>query len=390
MALEMGKPLAAGRAEIEKCIQLCHIAVEQFDHWDSLLRSQGQNLDSVRGGARYEVSWSPSGVSLGIMPWNFPFWQIFRMAVPSLLAGNSVVMKPAEPTSGTGLLLESIFQKIFPPNLFRTVLFSNDQLEKVVAHRKVSTVTFTGSTLAGSRIAEICGKHLKKCVLELGGNDPYIVAQSADLKKAAEVCARARLVNSGQSCVAAKRFYVHREVFAEFQRRLIQEVQFYSSGDPFDESTHLGPVCADKYKQNLIVQRDLLLQQGFKSVFQGLTPLRGAFVAPEVFVGEGPGLVNEEIFGPLFQVMPFDRFEEALQWCNSSRFGLGAGLFSRNERELDDFSTKIQAGFVALNDHVRSDARFPFGGVKDSGFGREMGFLGFLELINVKTILRSS
>lgn len=391
MALEMGKPLAAGRAEIDKCIQLCEVSVAQVDSWVSLIEEQSLH---ARNGAHpgYSVAWSASGLSLGIMPWNFPFWQVFRMAIPALLGGNGVVMKPAEPTAGTGILLESLFAKAFPPNLFKTLIFSHDELETVVSFRKISSVTFTGSTMAGSKIAEVCGRYLKKCVLELGGNDPYVIAPSADLKRAAEVCARARLVNSGQSCVAAKRFYVHETVLPQFKKLLIEEIEKFSLGNPLedhqDDKIHLGPLCGLKYRDILLRQKELLEKSGFRSVFSLPGIEEGAFVAPEVFIGEGPGPVDEEIFGPFFQLMTYRDFDHVIEWCNSSRYGLGAGLFSSNEEELRRFSAEIEAGFIALNDHVRSDPRYPFGGVKDSGFGREMGVFGFLELINIKTLLK--
>lgn len=378
---EMGKPLAAAKAEVLKCVLLCEVQAQLARDWLKTSSTQTENL-------RFEVRRQASGLSLGIMPWNFPFWQVFRFAVPALLGGNAVLLKHSEITMGSAFQLEKIFQQNLGENVFRLLIFPHEDLESLLEIKEISSVSFTGSTAAGKKIAASCGRFLKKTILELGGNDPYVVTPTARLEEAVQICARARLVNSGQSCVAGKRFFVHKTKILEFKKLLIKEVSQYKLGSPQERTTDLGPLAAKKFVFELEKQVENLLRNwSFQRVYAGeKQDLNGFYFPPQILVADQLSEFDEELFGPVFLVMSYETMDEVLDLCHRSQFGLGAGIFSQDSLEIERFCSEAPAGFVAVNDHVKSDPRFPFGGIKSSGYGREMGEYGFIELLNIKTV----
>lgn len=382
MTQEMGKPLKFSLAEIDKCALLCEEMAKNFKKWLAPQKSKAF-------GANFKIRFDASGVSLGIMPWNFPAWQVFRYTVPSLLGGNGVLLKHAEITTGSALKLEEIFKKIFGTGLFRVLIFSHDQTDEVIQNKKIHSVSFTGSTEAGRKIAEICGRHLKKSVLELGGNDPYLILKDADPAEAAKICVRARMVNTGQSCIAGKRFYVHEGMEKEFIKKVEKEMDALRWGDPSKPETDVGPLAGSKFAGILAEQIQRLEKAGFQKIYQ--KPFSSetsgtAFFPPMVFLGKSEIKFDEELFGPVMVIATYKKFEQAMAACNDSSFGLGSSVLGKNKKQIKQFEESIEAGFVAINTNVQSNPRFPFGGLKDSGYGRELSQFGFYELLNVKTV----
>ncbi len=328
---------------------------------------------------------------LAVMPWNFPFWQVFRFAAPNLMAGNAGLLKHASNVQGCALAIEEVFRDAgFPEGLFKTLLIPGSRVDPVIEHPLVRGVTLTGSTPAGKAVASKAGEALKKTVLELGGSDPYVILEDADLESAAAVCATARLVNSGQSCIAAKRFIVVAGVREEFERRFVAAMAATKMGDPMEEDTVVGPQARADLRDELHDQVVRSIAAGARCILGGKIPEGpGAFYPPTVLTDVGPGMpaYSEELFGPVATLIPVENEEEALRVANDTSFGLGAAVFTRDvERGARIAREELEAGACFVNDFVRSDPRLPFGGVKESGYGRELSPFGILEFVNIKTV----
>jgi succinate-semialdehyde dehydrogenase/glutarate-semialdehyde dehydrogenase len=385
MAEEMGKPVRDGRAETEKSATACDYYAENAERF--LARER------VDTGARASfVCFQPLGVILAVMPWNFPFWQVFRFAAPALMAGNAGLLKHAANVPGCALAIEDVFRSAgFPENLFRTLLVPGRKVPALIRNPLVRAVTLTGSTAAGRAVGRAAGQALKKAVLELGGSDPYLVLEDADLELAVETCAASRLINAGQSCIAAKRFLVVPALRAEFERRLVERMRGVRMGDPLDESTQMGPQARVDLRDELHDQVRRSIEKGARLLLGGELPSGpGAFYPPTVLADVRAGMAahDEELFGPVAAIIPVRDEEEALAVANASVFGLGAAVFTRDlargeriaERELD-------AGACFVNGFVKSDPRLPFGGVKESGHGRELSHYGIREFVNIKAVV---
>ena len=388
MAEEMGKPLAQGRAEVEKCAGACEFYAE---HAPEMLRDEP--VRPSRGGARELVTFQPLGPVLAIMPWNFPLWQVVRCAAPTLMAGNGLVLKHAENVQGCGRALESLFLDAgLPRGLFANLPLGVERVPALIRDRRIAAVTLTGSTRAGRAVAEAAGGALKKCVLELGGSDAYVVLEDADLELAARTCVTSRLINAGQSCIAAKRFVVVESVRAEFTARVVEEMRAKKTGDPRG-AVDLGPLARSDLRDALHLQVRRSIERGARCLLGGELPSgRGFFYPPTVLAGVAAGMpaYEEELFGPAAAILAARDEAHAIALANDSNHGLGAAVFTRDvERGLELAKRELQAGSVFVNDFVRSDPRLPFGGIKDSGFGRELAGYGLREFVNVKTVVAS-
>jgi succinate-semialdehyde dehydrogenase / glutarate-semialdehyde dehydrogenase len=383
MALEMGKPLAQGEAEAEKCAWACDYYAE---HAEEFLAPLVRPTDASRS----YVRWDAIGPVLAIMPWNFPFWQVFRFAAPALVAGNAGVLKHAPNVSRCALEIEEIFREAgFPDGLFRAVLLPNEAVAPVIADPRIRAVTLTGSDRAGSQVAEQAGRHVKKSVLELGGSDPFIVLEDADLEQAARTAAEARLQNSGQSCIAAKRFIVVGPVFDRFLERFVAAMATRTLGDPLAPGTQVGPQARADLRTNLHRQVEESVRRGAKLVLGGRLPEgRGFFYPPSVLTAVEIGMpaFDEEVFGPVAAVVRVRDEAEAVRAANASQYGLGAAVWTEDRRRGERVAAELEAGSVFVNGLVRSDPRLPFGGVKRSGYGRELSEFGLREFVNVKTV----
>jgi succinate-semialdehyde dehydrogenase / glutarate-semialdehyde dehydrogenase len=384
MALEMGKPIGGGVAEAEKCAWVCDYYA---DHAESFLEDQEVRTDAGRS----FITFQPIGVVLAVMPWNFPFWQVFRFAAPNLMAGNAGLLKHASNVPGCALAIEQVFREAgFPDDLFRTLLVPGRRVETIIENSLVRAVTLTGSTPAGKAVAQKAGEVLKKTVLELGGSDPYVVLEDADVKSAVATCTTARLVNSGQSCIAAKRFIVVEAVREAFEEGFVASMAAAKMGDPMEEDTLVGPQARADLRDELHDQVVRSVAAGARCVLGGeIPPGPGAFYPPTVLTDVGPGMAayEEELFGPVAAVIPVKDEREALKVANDSVFGLGAAVFTRDvERGTRIAREELEAGACFVNAFVRSDPRLPFGGVKESGYGRELSPFGILEFVNIKTV----
>jgi len=393
MTREMGKPVVAAEAEVEKCAACCdHFA----DHAAAYLATEQIASDATRSYVRYD----PLGAVLAIMPWNFPFWQVFRFAAPSLMAGNVGVLKHAPNVPGCALAIESVFREAgFPPGVFTTLLIGTDATAEVIRHPVVKAVTLTGSERAGMAVASAAGKVLKKTVLELGGSDPFIVIPPGDnagdrrlFRDAAAEAAKARCINSGQSCIAAKRFIVVGENgygVGSFRHRLIGAMSTLKVGDPLDRSTDVGPLARLDLLENLHDQVHRSEAAGARLLYGGKRLERkGYFYAPTVLSRVLPGMpvFDEETFGPVAAVVDARDVEHAIELANQSRYGLGASIWTSDVALAERIAGEIEAGCVFVNGAVKSDPRLPFGGVKNSGYGRELSELGIKEFVNAKTV----
>jgi succinate-semialdehyde dehydrogenase/glutarate-semialdehyde dehydrogenase len=383
MTTEMGKTLASAVAEAEKCAKACRYYVENAERF---LADQEVATDAHHSFVRFQ----PIGPVLAVMPWNFPFWQVFRFAAPALMAGNVGLLKHASNVPQCALAIEDVFLRAgFPEGAFQTLLIGSDAVARVLDDPRVKAATLTGSTPAGSAVAERAGRRLKKTVLELGGSDPFIVLPSADLPSAAKTAARARCINNGQSCIAAKRFIVHEEVADEFERMFVREMEALKVGDPMAAGTDVGPLATSSI-------RDEVDEQVRKSVEAGARVLTGGGKV------EGPGFYyrptiltdiprdspayREEVFGPVALLFRVPGLDEAIRLANDTQFGLGSSAWTQDEGERRRLENEIEAGMVFVNAMVASDPRLPFGGVKESGYGRELGDFGIREFVNVKTV----
>jgi succinate-semialdehyde dehydrogenase/glutarate-semialdehyde dehydrogenase len=384
MAREMGKPLTEGQAEAEKCAWACDYYAENAKPFLQVQLIESDATSSY-------VVFEPLGVVLAIMPWNFPFWQFFRFAAPALMAGNAVLLKHSSLVPGCAEALVRLLQDAgVPPGVVTNLRLSAEHTQELIEHQSVSAVTFTGSTQAGRSVAARAGGALKKIVLELGGSDPYLVLADADLKTAAEACVQSRLNNAGQSCIAAKRFVAVRQVRREFEQELIARMRAREPGDPLDPQTRLGPMASETLRDQLHSQVQKSLAGGAVLMLGGAVPDRpGAWYPPTVLSSVGPGMpaYDEELFGPVAAVIEAEDEEDAIRVANDTRFGLGAAVFSRDRARAEQIAKhRLRAGSCFVNDFVRSDPRLPFGGIKQSGYGRELSVFGIQEFVNIKTV----
>ncbi len=384
MAEEMGKPVRDGRAEAEKCAWACEYYAEQAER---MLAREVVETDARRS----FVSFQPLGVILAVMPWNFPFWQVFRFAAPALMAGNAGVLKHAANVPGCALAIEEVFRTAgFPEHLFRALLITSRQVSAVIRNPRVRAVTLTGSTAAGRAVARTAGEMLKKTVLELGGSDPYLVLEDADLDSAVATCVASRLVNAGQSCIAAKRFIVVEAQREAFERRFVERMGQIRVGDPLREETVLGPQARRDLRDELHDQVARSIQKGARCLLGGVVPEGpGAFYPPTVLSGVRKGMpaYDEELFGPVAAIIPVADEREAIEVANDSVFGLGAAVFTRDLARGERLAeAELEAGACFVNAFVKSDPRLPFGGIKESGYGRELSHYGIREFVNIKTV----
>ena len=384
MALEMGKPLAGGRAEIEKCADVCDYYAENGEEFlkDDWIKTEAQ---------KSYVSFQPLGSILAIMPWNFPFWQVFRFLAPTLMAGNAGLLKHASNVFGCALEIEKIIHEAgFPENLFRTLLIPGDEVHQVIENPKVQAISLTGSTNAGKKVAAKAASVLKKSVLELGGSDAYLILADANLELAAESCVNSRLINSGQSCIAAKRFIVVKEIEAEFTELFKQKMAAKIMGDPFDEKSDIGPQARPDLRDELHKQVLQSIKMGAKCILGGEIPKSTYAFYPATILTEvkkGMPAYDEELFGPVAAIIRAKDEADAIAIANDSVFGLGAAVFTNDIKRGEKIASEhLNAGSCFVNAFVKSDVRLPFGGIKQSGFGRELGLYGIREFVNAKTV----
>jgi succinate-semialdehyde dehydrogenase/glutarate-semialdehyde dehydrogenase len=384
MTEEMGKTLTDGRAEVEKCAFHCDWFA---DHAEEYLRHEPADI----GGGEAFIAFNPIGIVLAVMPWNFPFWQVFRAAAPALMAGNGMLLKHASNVPGCALAIEEVLHQAgVPKTLFRTLLLPSKDVEVLIKDDNVAAVTLTGSVPAGKSVATAAGSVLKKCVLELGGADAYVVLEDADIAAAAKIAATARMVNGGQSCIAGKRFIVVRSVVEAFEQAMVEAMRGYEIGDPMQEGTKLGPMQSVKARDEIHSQVEESVARGARLLLGGKVPDRpGAWYPATVLSDVRPGQPahDEEVFGPVAAIIAAEDEAEAIRIANASEFGLGSGVLTGNlNRGRRIAAEELEAGMSFVNENVRSDPRTPFGGVKHSGFGRECGVFGIREFVNIKTV----
>jgi succinate-semialdehyde dehydrogenase/glutarate-semialdehyde dehydrogenase len=383
ITLEMGKLLAGAIGEVEKCVRVCRFYAENAERF---LEDEAVQTDAARSFVRYQ----PLGPVLAIMPWNFPFWQVFRFAAPALMAGNVGLLKHAANVPQCALAIEKIFCRAgFDEGVFQTLLIEAEQVERVIVDPRVKAVTLTGSERAGSAVASAAAREIKKAVLELGGSDPFIVMPSADFKAALTTAIKARTINSGQSCIAAKRFLVADKIYDEFLRQFVEGMRALKIGDPLDETTEIGPLATEQILNGVHDQVQKSIAGGAK-LLTGGNRIHGPgfFYEPTVLVDvprESPAYC-EEVFGPVASIFRVRDAADAIEIANDSPFGLGASAWTGDPPEKELFASELDAGMVFINGMVASDPRLPFGGVKRSGFGRELGAQGIREFTNIKTI----
>lgn len=379
---EMGKPLKESLAEVEKCAW----AMEFYgDNGETFLNPEIINTDARKS----FVAFDPIGVIASIMPWNFPYWQALRFAAPSLMAGNTIVLKPASVTMQCGIEMEKLFLKTgFPEGVFQTLVSNSSMAEKLI-DSNINAVTFTGSNIVGAKVAQRATSQIKKCVLELGGSDPFIVCSDADVEKASTGAVKGRFINCGQSCIASKRFFVVKNLAKEFIEKFVQKVEKLNVGDPMSDSTDIGPlVNADGLNRIEEMVQDAVAKGA--RILTGGKRLKdkGYFYAPTVLDNITPDMMvaHEEVFGPVAPVTIVEDENEAIRLANSSQYGLGASIWTQNLDKAEKLSRQVESGIVTVNNVVISDPRIPFGGVKQSGFGRELSKYGMLEFVNVKSV----
>jgi succinate-semialdehyde dehydrogenase/glutarate-semialdehyde dehydrogenase len=380
MTLEMGKPIKQAIAEIEKCAWVCEYYAENAE-------KQLQNEVIKTDAHKSYVSYEPLGVVLAVMPWNYPFWQVFRFAAPALMAGNIGILKHASNVFGSALNIEKVFKRAgFPEHCFTTLLIGSDAVKDVIENEKVKAVTLTGSGPAGSSVASIAGKNIKKSVLELGGNNALIVMKDCDMDKTVATCVQARFQNTGQSCIAGKRLIVDESISEEFLERLIVKVRELKSGDPMEEETYVGTLAREDLAKDLEKQVNDSIKDGAKLAIGGKR--NGAYFEPTVLTHVTPKMAafKEETFGPALAVTTFKTVEEAVELSNNSEFGLGVSIFSKNIEAVEKLTFQFDEGAVFINELVKSDPRLPFGGIKKSGYGRELSEHGIHEFVNRKTV----
>ena len=383
MTIEMGKPIAAAIAEAQKCALTCRYYAE---HGEAFLSDERVKTDAEESFIRYE----PLGAVLAVMPWNFPFWQVFRFAAPALMAGNVALLKHASNVPQCALAIEEIFREAgFVDDEFQTLLIGSAHVKRILEDDRIKAVTLTGSEPAGASVASTAAKRIKKSVLELGGSDPFIVMPSADLDAAATVAVKARVINNGQSCIAAKRFIAHESIADAFEQKFVAAMKKLKIGDPLDPSTDVGPLAMQQIVDDIHAQVRASISAGARLLLGGhRIEGKGYFYEPTVLtnIPTSAPAYADETFGPVASLFRARDFEEAVRLANGTKFGLGASVWSRDRAEIMRFVDQIESGQVFVNAMVASDPRVPFGGVKHSGFGRELGVYGIREFVNVKTI----
>ncbi len=383
ITLEMGKLIGESEAEVEKCAWVCDYYA---DHAEAFLADERIATDAQKS----LVAFEPLGTILAVMPWNFPFWQVLRFAAPTIMAGNAALLKHASNVSGSALHIEELFREAgFPEDLFRTLLISSGKVEQVLRHPAVKAVTLTGSEAAGSSVASLAGSLIKKSVLELGGSDPFIVLEDADIPGCVLTSARARMLNTGQTCIAAKRFIVVDSRVEEFETMQTQIMQGMTMGDPMDRATKFGPMARPDLVDELHDQVTKSVDMGARVLCGGRKADRtGAFYEATVLTDVKPGMpvYSEETFGPVSAIIPVRDAEEAIAVANDSEFGLGASLWTQDLKKGEALARRIESGSVFVNEMTKSDPRLPFGGIRKSGYGRELSVQGIREFVNTKTI----
>lgn len=384
ITIEMGKPIHQSMSEIEKCRWVCKYFAE----------NSAKFLEDIQITTEYSqsfVTFQPLGVVLAIMPWNFPFWQVFRFAVPTLIAGNTVLIKHSRNTMGCAEEIQNLFEKAgFPKGVLVNLVIGSDKVKNVINDRRVSAVTLTGSTPSGREVAKLSGYNIKKTVLELGGSDPYIILRDTDLEQAVKTCVTSRLINNGQSCISAKRFIVEEAIYEKFLTMFINEMEKQVVGNPLDETTNVGPLARKDLQIDLELQVQRSVNKGCKLVLGGKIPdTKGFFYPPTILTEVIPGhpVFDEETFGPVAAVVRARDENDAIMLANASNYALGAAIFTSDvEKGKYIARNKLQAGSCFVNDYVKSDPRLPFGGIKDSGYGRELSVFGIREFVNIKTV----
>ncbi|HKZ00592.1 MAG TPA: NAD-dependent succinate-semialdehyde dehydrogenase [Pyrinomonadaceae bacterium] len=383
MTTEMGKPIKAAIQEAEKCAWVCRYYAENARKH---LADQVIATNATRSHVRYQ----PLGPILAIMPWNFPFWQVFRFAAPALMAGNVGLLKHASNVPQCALMIEEIFARAgFSEGVFQTLLIGSQTVQKILEDPRVVAATLTGSEPAGASVASIAGKQIKKTVLELGGSDPFIVMPTADLDTAVATAVTARVINNGQSCIAAKRFIVATDIYQEFENRFVKKIQALKIGDPLEESTDIGPLATPEILADVDQQVRRSAALGARILTGGKRVNRpGNFYEPTVLtnIPESAPAYSEEVFGPVALLFCVNSIDEAIRLANGTSFGLGAAAWTNDQREQELFIDQLESGCVFINGMVASDPRLPFGGIKRSGYGRELGEFGIREFVNIKTV----
>ncbi|MHB8876454.1 MAG: NAD-dependent succinate-semialdehyde dehydrogenase [Myxococcaceae bacterium] len=384
MTQEMGKPIKSAIAEAEKCAWVCHHYAEKAERY---LADEPVQTRAKKSFTRC----LPIGPVLAVMPWNFPFWQVFRFAAPALMAGNVGLLKHASNVPQCALAIEEVFREAgFPQGTFQTLLIGASRVGAIIADPRVEAVTLTGSEGAGSQVGAAAGRAIKKSVLELGGSDPFIVMPSADVAAAAKTAVTARCINNGQSCIAAKRFIVHEKIYSDFERRFVEGMKALKMGDPMDESVDLGPLATAQVLEDVAAQVDSLAASGAKVLLGGKRGQGPGHFYPPTVLAEIPKTAKgyrEEIFGPVASLFEVKDLDAAISLANDSPFGLGSSAWTKDEGEQRRFADELEAGQTFINTMVASDPRLPFGGVKRSGYGRELAAVGIREFVNLKTVV---
>tara|TARA_B100001996_G_scaffold116480_1_gene88200 strand:+ start:2938 stop:4305 length:1368 start_codon:yes stop_codon:yes gene_type:complete len=385
MTQEMGKPINQSIAEAEKCAWVCEYYA---DNAEQFLSNKEISTDSTKS----FISFQPIGLVLAIMPWNFPFWQVFRFAAPTLMAGNVGILKHASNVQGCAKEIEKLFlESGFPKNAFSNLVIGSNKVSNVINNPLVRAVTLTGSTPAGKAVASLAGSLLKKTVLELGGNDPYIILEDADLNNAAESCIAGRMLNTGQSCIAAKRFIVVKSCLNDFIVKVEQKINNMKMGDPLDSTFDVGPMVNNDARDELHQQVMMSIDKGAILRSGGIIPeIEGSFYPPTLLTNVKPGMsaFDDELFGPVAVIISAEDENHAIELANKTNYGLGAAIFTRNLDKGEKIAiNELEAGSCFVNDFVRSDPRLPFGGIKESGYGRELSEYGILEFVNIKSVV---
>ncbi len=383
ISMEMGKPVTEAKAEVEKCAWVCDYYADNASTFldDEIIESDA---------SKSFVAFEPIGVVLAVMPWNFPFWQVFRFAAPGLMAGNAGVLKHASNVPGSALAIEEVFREAgFPENLFRTLMISSKKVDSVIENERIRAVTLTGSEPAGAAVASTAGKLIKKTVLELGGSDPYIVLDDAEIPACVKTSVKSRMINTGQSCIAAKRFIVVESKLKEFEEQHTATMKELKMGDPLKEDTEVGPLAREDLVKDLEKQVNESVEKGAKVLLGGERPdSPGAYYMPTVLtnVKKGMPAYGEETFGPVTAIIPVKDVDEAVEVANDSEFGLGGAVWTRDLKKGEEVARRVFTGAMFVNGLTKSDPRLPFGGVKKSGYGRELSHYGIKEFVNIKTI----